>query len=94
MAEARQAVGFRLGVSPDGGISFEYDHDVFDLIVKGFKRTWTKSFARFISGIKTGIFPIKIEVFCAKVAVLSAIFIAGYDPTFGIAQTIVTWLKL
>ena len=25
MAEARQAVGFRLGVTPDGGLHFEYD---------------------------------------------------------------------
>ena len=93
MAEARQAVGFRLGVSPDGGFFFEYDHDVIDLIVKSFKRTWTKSVARTATNLKNGIFPVKAELFAANTAALTAIFLMGLDPTFGIMQTLVTWLN-
>ena len=92
MAEARQAVGFRLGVSPDGKFSFEYDHDVIDLILKSFKRTWTKSVARLGTNLKNGIFPVKMELFAANTTALTAIFLAGFDPTFGIMQTLVSWL--
>ena len=42
MAEARQAVGFRLGVTPEGNIDFQLDNDVLDLIIKAFKRAWKK----------------------------------------------------
>ena len=81
------------GVSPDGGIQFEYDHDVFDLIVKSFKRTWIKSVARWGINLKNGIFPVKMELFLANTTVLTIIFLAGYDPTFGIMQTLVSWLN-
>lgn len=94
MAEARQAVGFRLAVSPDGGFFFEYDHDVLDLIVQSFKRTWTKHVARFSTNLKNGIFPVKMELFMANTAILTSIFLAGLDPTFGITQTLVSWLNL
>ena len=94
MAEARQAVGFRLGVTPDGGIHFEYDQDVFDLIVKSFKRTWNKSVARFANGLKTGIFPVKAELFSANCLLLFAIFLSGYDPTFGITHTLTSWMNM
>lgn len=94
MAEARQAVGFRLAVSPDGGFFFEYDHDVVDLIYKSFKRTWTKNTARFTTSLKNGIFPVKMELFMANTMALTSIFLAGFDPTFGITNTLVSWLNL
>ena len=82
-----------LGVSPDGGIQFEYDHDVIDLIVKSFKRTWIKCIARWSTNLKNGIFPVKAELFLANTTLLTIIFLAGYDPTFGIMQTLVSWLN-
>ena len=81
------------GVSPDGKFQFDYDHDVFDLIVKSFKRTWIKCYAGWISNLKNGIFPVKMELFLANTAVLTIIFLAGYDPTFGIMQYLVSWLN-
>jgi len=93
MAEARQAVGFRIGVSPDGKFQFDYDHDVFDLIVKSFKRTWIKCYAGWIMDLKNGIFPVKMELFLANTTLLTIIFLAGYDPTFGIMQYLVSWLN-
>ena len=94
MAEARQAVGFRLGVTPDGKFHFDYDHDVIDLIVKSFARTWNKSVARFKTNLKIGIFPVKYELFAANCMVLFAIFLTGYDPTFGITNTLTSWLNM
>ena len=94
MAEARQAVGFRLGVTHDGGFSFEYDHDVFDLIFKAAKRAWTKSVCRWFTGLKNGIFPVKWQLFITNTVLLTAIFLSGYDPTFGITHTITSWLNL
>ena len=81
------------GVSPDGKFQFDYDHDVFDLIVKSFKRTWIKCYAGWIMDLKNGIFPVKMELFLANTAVLTIIFLAGYDPTFGIMQYLVSWLN-
>ena len=48
------------GVSPDGKFQFDYDHDVFDLIVKSFKRTWIKSIGRWGINLKNGISEWKI----------------------------------
>ena len=92
MAEARQAVGFRLGVTPEGNIDFQLDNDVLDLIFKAFKRAWKKSVASWVTTVKNGLFPVKLELFLANGTLLTAIFLAGYDPTFGIAQTLVSWL--
>ena len=94
MAEARQAAGFRLGVSPDGGFFFEYDHDVVDLIKKSVKRTFTKHVARVVNNFKNGIFPVKFELFVANTALLTSIFMAGVDPTFGITQTLASYLNM
>ena len=94
MAEARQAVGFRLGITPEGGIDFEIDHDVFDLMFKAFKRSWTKSTARLWTRLKTGIFPVKLELFSVHVTVLFALHLAGVDPTFGITHSLVEWFNM
>jgi hypothetical protein len=94
MAEARNAVGFRLGVTPDGGFNFEYDRDVFDLMFKAFVRTWTKCVARFATGLKNGIFPVKFELFGAAICVLVAIHLVGYDPTLGITHTVLSWFNM
>ena len=94
MAEARQAVGFRLGVTPEGNIDFQLDNDVLDLIIKAFKRAWKKSVARLLTNFKNGLFPVKIDMFLANAVLLTAVLLADYDPTFGIIQTLVSWLGL
>lgn len=94
MAEARQAVGFRLGLTPDGGLHFEYDHDVFDLMARAMVRTWTKRVAHALTGVKTGIFPVKIELFGANIALLTALHLAGIDPLLGFTHYLFWWLDV
>ncbi len=53
MAEARQAVGFRLSVTHDGHLDLDYDHgaEVVRLILESAKRTYKKKAARFLNGV-------------------------------------------
>ncbi len=53
MAEARQAVGFRLTVTHDGQLDLDYDHgrEVLALILEAGKRTYKKKAARLANAV-------------------------------------------
>ena len=94
MAEARQAVGFRLVVSQDGKVELDFDWAAFLLVLNSAKRSIKKRHANFINNLKTAIFPLRLELLTAHVTLLTAVHLAGLDLTFGLTQKIISQLCL
>ncbi len=94
MAEARQAVGFRLTVTHDGHLDMDYDHgaEVLRLILESGKRAYKKKLARLGNTVRNALFPVGLEVIGGGVAMLTGIHLAGVD--LGITKGLLEYLKV
>ena len=94
MAEARLGVGFRLTVTHDGSLNFDYDREVLALIFAAGKRAWVKRVARFGTSLRNGLFPVGPEIIAGNVVLLTGLHLAGFDLTLGLTRAVVNGLNM
>ena len=90
MAEARQAVGFKLVVRQDGALEWDFDIAAALLVVNSVKRSVKKRTALVFNNVKNTLFPFKLELILVHFTLLTIIYFAGFDLTFGVTQKIIS----
>ena len=94
MAEARLGVGFHFSVTHDGHLNLDYDREMLLLVFLAGKRAWVKRGYRFLHGLRNGLFPVGPEIIAGNVVLLTALYLAGIDISFGITNAIVNGLNV
>lgn len=83
MAEAHQAVAFQFAIT-DEGILLHFDKTAVKSALLSFFGTYRQRILKVRTAIYRGIFPASPVSLAVILALVAAIWAAGYDPTWGV----------
>ena len=91
MFDARQGMAdFNFVVRQDGALEWDFDKASVPLVVNSIMRSVKKRTWLVFNNLKNTLFPFKLELILVHFTLLTIIYFAGFDLTFGVTQKIIS----